>query len=106
LIFAGSILSAILNANAIPIAIASTAAFASATITDSLVYQALHKRSAFVRMNGSNLFSAAVDSIVFPAVAFGFPLLVHIMLGQYLAKVIGGAFWSWVFTRENHDLHD
>jgi len=31
-------------------------------------------------INGSNLPSAAVDSIVFPAIAFGFPLLFIVLL--------------------------
>ena len=40
--------------------------------------------------------SAAVDSLVFPALAFGWPLLWGIVVGQLAAKVIGGAAWSWL----------
>lgn len=99
LIGAGSVLSAVLNWNAAPIAIASFAAFLCAGLTDTLVYQALGDRARLVKMNGSNIVSAAVDSIVFPALAFGFPLLVPVMVGQFLAKTIGGGIWSLILAR-------
>lgn len=35
-------------------------------------------------------------SILFPALAFGFPLLIGVMLGQFLAKTVGGALWLGV----------
>jgi hypothetical protein len=93
LIAAGSILSWGLNRNAGPIAFASFVAFASAATVDALTYQALHKYPRWLRINGSNVPSAAVDSIVFPALAFGLPLLWPIMLGQFVAKVLGGFIW-------------
>lgn len=99
LIGAGSLLSAALNVNALPIALASFAAFAASGVVDTAVYSLLGDKSRFVRMNGSNVFSAAVDSLVFPAVAFGFPLLWSIVIGQFVAKVVGGLVWSWVLTR-------
>jgi hypothetical protein len=99
LVGAGSLLSALLNVNALPIAIASFAAFALSGVADTVVYTLLSKHSRFVRMNGSNLVSAAVDSLVFPILAFGFPPLWGIVIGQYLAKTVGGAIWSWVLTR-------
>lgn len=96
LIAAGSILSWILNRNAGQIAFASFAAFASAATVDALIYQVLHKYPRWLRINGSNVPSAAVDSVVFPALAFGFPLLWPIMLGQFVAKVAGGFVWSLI----------
>lgn len=99
LIGVGSLLSALLNVNATRIALASCAAFAAAGAVDTLVYSLLGKRSKLVKMNGSNLFSGAVDSFVFPALAFGFPLLWPVMLGEFAAKVFGGAAWSWILTR-------
>lgn len=98
LIAGGSILSALVNWNALPIALASFGAFLTAGVVDAVVYHLLGKRSRLVKMNGSNLFSAAVDSIVFPALAFGFPLMWGIVIGQFVAKVIGGAVWSYVLT--------
>jgi hypothetical protein len=98
LIGTGSLVSAALNWNAAPIAIASFAAFTCAGIADTLVYQALGERSRLLKMNGSNLVSAGIDSLVFPALAFGFPLLWGIVIGQFVAKVAGGAVWSVVLT--------
>lgn len=115
LIGTGSILSALLNVNATPIAIASFLAFAGAAIADTAVYQRMFKQSRIAKMNVSNFASAAVDSILFPAFAFGFPLLIPIMFGQFAAKVIGGAVWSFILTLDdkkigvwlcNHNIHD
>lgn len=96
LIMAGSALSAVLNINALPNAVASCVAFGAAGIVDWLVYRRLFAAPRWARVNGSNLFSAAVDSIVFPALAFGFPLLWPVVIGQFVAKVAGGALWSIV----------
>lgn len=99
LIGAGSLLSAVLNWNAAPIAVASFGAFLAAGIVDAVVYHWLGDRAKLVKMNGSNVVSAAVDSIVFPALAFGFPLMWGIVLGQFAAKVIGGFIWSYILTQ-------
>lgn len=99
LIAGGSILSAVLNWNAAPIALASFGAFLLSETADALVYQALRKRPQWIKMNGSNVVSAAVDSLAFPALAFGFPLLWGIVIGQFVAKIIGGALWAYLLTR-------
>lgn len=99
LIATGGALSAFLNWNALPIAIASSVAFLAAGIADTAVYALLGERSKLVKMNGSNLVSAAVDSLVFPALAFGFPLLWGIVLGQFIAKVLGGFLWSLLLSK-------
>jgi hypothetical protein len=36
-----------------------------------------------------------VDSVLFPTIAFG-AFLPAIVLGQFVAKVAGGAVWSWI----------
>lgn len=95
LIAGGSLLSYALNRNAGPIALASMLAFGAAAFTDTVVYQRLRNRSWMVRSNGSNLPAAAVDSLVFPTVAFG-GLNPVITLGQFAAKVLGGFVWSGV----------
>lgn len=96
LIAAGSAISWILNAAAAPIAVASTVAFAAAASTDAVAYALLGDRARALRINGSNVASAAVDSILFPTIAFGV-FLPAIILGQWLAKVAGGFVWMLVF---------
>lgn len=102
LILAGSALSALMNWNAAPIAFASCVAFAAAAIVDTFIYQLLKNRPRMARMNVSNIAAALVDSVIFPALAFGFPLLWTIVLGQFVAKVAGGALWAWVLNRKGH----
>jgi len=96
LIAAGSLLSWLLNRNAGPIALASFAAFAAAAIVDTIVYHQLGSYPRWLRINGSNIPSAAVDSLVFPTLAFG-GFLWTIVLGQFLAKTVGGFIWSLLF---------
>lgn len=99
LIATGSALSALLNINALPIAIASFIAFSGAGIADAIMYHLLGDKTRLIRINGSNVASAGIDSFLFPAIAFGFPLLIPIMLGQWIAKVGGGFVWSFVIDR-------
>lgn len=94
LILTGAALSALFGAGRI--ALASFVAFALSEAVDTAVYQMLGNRAKLVQVNGSNVVSAAVDSMVFPALAFGWPLLWLVMVGQFLAKVGGGAVWSLV----------
>lgn len=96
LIAAGSLLSWLLNAGAGPIALASFVAFTVSASADALTYAALGRRSYLVKINGSNVVGAALDSLIFPALAFGFPLLWWVVIGQFCAKVLGGLFWSIV----------
>ena len=96
LIAAGSLLSWILNRNAGQIAIASFVAFAVAAIVDAIVYHALGKYPRWLRINGSNVPSAFVDSLIFPTLAFG-SFLWPIVLGQFAAKTFGGFLWSILF---------
>ncbi len=96
LIAAGSILSWLLNRDAAQIALASFVAFAAAAVVDTIIYQLLGKYPRWLRINGSNTPSALVDSIIFPTLAFG-AFLWPIVLGQFLAKTLGGFFWSLLF---------
>jgi queuosine precursor transporter len=95
LIASGSLLSWVVNRNAGPIALASFVAFAASGAADTLTYHALRHREWLIKVNGSNLVSAAVDSILFPTLAFG-QLLPLVVLGQFVAKVAGGAVWAAV----------
>jgi hypothetical protein len=96
LIITGSAMSYALNTGAGRIAIASCLAFGMASAGDALVFHFL-RGSWLWRANGSNIVGAAIDSAVFPAVAFG-ALMPWIILGQFVAKVLGGAVWSFVFN--------
>lgn len=95
LIAAGSLLSWLLNARAGPIALASFVAFAASSGADTLTYHLLRRRAWMVKVNGSNVVSAAIDSLVFPTLAFG-RLLPLVVAGQFVAKVAGGALWAAV----------
>ena len=97
LIAAGGVISFALNSGAGQIAVASTVSFALAATVDFLVYSALGDRSYMVRVNGSNVPSAAVDSLVFPTIAFG-AFLPLVVLGQFAAKVAGGFVWSLILA--------
>jgi len=95
LIAAAGGLSAALNPATGVIALASVSAFAAASLTDTLVYQSMIKRPWLTKSNGSNLAASAVDSIVFSLMAFG-SIMPFVVVGQFLAKVLGGAVWSWL----------
>lgn len=93
LILAGSAITFILNRDAMQIAIASSAAFGAAGIMDAFFYNLLFKKKFLIRSNSSNIAGALTDSILFPTLAFGV-LLPWIILGQFVAKVLGGFLWS------------
>jgi queuosine precursor transporter len=98
LIGAGSVISWMLNADAGRIALASFAAFALAGIADTLAYSALFARVRLIKINGSNIAGALVDSIAFPTLAFG-AFMPWIVIGQLAAKVAGGFIWSLILIR-------
>lgn len=79
------------------IAVASAAAFTSGALVDWAAFTRL-RGSWLLRANGSNVAGAAVDSLIFPTLAFG-ALMPHIVLLQFVAKVAGGAIWA---TLMNH----
>lgn len=99
LIGAGAIISAVLNGDAAQIALASFAAFAVSGFADTVTYSLIGNRARLLRINGSNVVSAAADSLVFPLVAFGLPLLWPIVIGQFMAKLAGGFLWSLVLIK-------
>jgi queuosine precursor transporter len=86
-----------LNPAAGMIAIASSAAFTAAAVVDWATFARL-RGSWMFRANGSNVAGAAVDSLVFPTLAFG-ALMPQIVLAQFAAKVAGGAVWAWIIGR-------
>jgi len=99
LIVAGSALSYALNADAGPIAVASCAAFGLAAFADAVVYHLRRRASWLERSNESNIAGAAVDSVVFPALAFPGPLAFGVVFAMFTAKVAGGALWALALRR-------
>jgi len=97
-IVAGGLITWGVNPAARHIAIASAVAFAVSAVADWAVYTWLRSRPWLVRSNGSNVVGAAVDSVIFPTLAFG-AFMPAIIAMQFTAKVCGGAVWSLVFSR-------
>jgi uncharacterized PurR-regulated membrane protein YhhQ (DUF165 family) len=93
IVTAGAI-SYLINQNAGMIAVASTVAFMFAMAVDSLIYHKLRHLSWWKKANVSNIGGAAVDSVIFPTIAFGV-LMPQIVLLQFICKVTGGFVWSW-----------
>lgn len=98
LIATGSLLSFLINYDAGRIALASMLSFLFAGLADAIVYHVLGDKSRFLRINGSNVVSATVDSIAFPTIAFG-TFIPWVVVGQLVAKTFGGLVWSLILTR-------
>lgn len=94
----GGAITWLVNPAAQFIAVASVIAFTAAAIADWIAYSLLRDKPWLVRANGSNLVGAAVDSILFPTLAF-WAFLPAIIGLQFAAKVFGGALWSLAFSR-------
>lgn len=94
LIVAAGTISYAINPAAGKIALASLIAFMLAASCDWIVYHALRNHAWFKRANVSNVTGAAVDSIAFPILAFGWPPLIAIIVGQFIAKALGGLVWT------------
>lgn len=97
LIASTGLLTYLLNPAAGQIAAASAAAFTAAALVDWGAFLKL-RGSWLFRANGSNVAGAAVDSLVFPTLAFGV-LMPGVVLAQFAAKVAGGAIWSYLLSR-------
>lgn len=87
-----------LNPAAGKIAIASACAFTAAALVDWAAFAKL-RGSWLFRANGSNVAGAAVDSLVFPTLAFG-AFMPHIVAMQFVAKIAGGAIWAWLLNKK------
>jgi uncharacterized PurR-regulated membrane protein YhhQ (DUF165 family) len=98
LIACAGLLTYALNPSAGKIAAASAVAFTAAALVDWSVFVRF-PGSWLRRANGSNVAGAAVDSLLFPTLAFGV-LMPHIIAMQFVAKVAGGAIWAWLISRK------
>lgn len=101
LIATASVVSYAINPATGMIAFASLAAFSLSMVADAVAYQYLKSKEWIVRANGSNIAGSAVDSIVFPTIAFG-GLMIEIVLLQFVAKVAGGFVWSYLLKKYDH----
>ena len=97
LVLAGGALSYLVNADAAKVALASCVAFVAAFTVDTVLYEALRRREWLERANVSNIAAAAVDSLVFPTIAFG-GLLWSVTFAQFSAKVAGGFIFALLLT--------
>ena len=98
LICGGSAITVALNWEALPIAIASATAFLASGIGDTLLYAKLRNYKFLIRSNGSNVAGSALDSVIFPTMAFGV-FTPEIIIGQFVAKIGGGAVWSFILSK-------
>jgi len=97
LILGTGCLTYLLNPAASMIAIASAVSFLVAALVDWVVF-AKAMGSWVKRANLSNTAGAAVDSLLFPTIAFGV-LMPEIVALQFMAKVAGGMFWSLLLVK-------
>ena len=79
------------------IAIASAVSFLIAALVDWAIFVKT-TGSWFKRSNISNIGGAAVDSVLFPTIAFGV-LMPEIIALQFIAKILGGAIWSFGISK-------
>ena len=98
LIASSGALTYLLNPASGKIAVASACAFTLAALVDWVVFVKM-KGSWFSRANKSNVAGAAVDSLVFPTIAFG-SLMPGIILLQFISKVFGGLVWAALIGRQ------
>jgi hypothetical protein len=99
LIAAAGVVSYVLNPASDRIAIASLIAFSFSAGASALAFQIGRRYPVLMRANAANVIGAGVDSMVFPALAFGaiFPGIAAL---QFIAKVAGGALWPWLVFRK------
>jgi uncharacterized PurR-regulated membrane protein YhhQ (DUF165 family) len=103
LIVVGGFITYMLNRGAGMISLGSVVAFGVALVVDAVLYELFYSKSKLVKMNISNTGSALADSVLFPTIAFGV-FIPWVVLGQFLAKTLGGAFWAWILTRRKYGL--
>ena len=98
LILSGSAITVALNFDAMQIAIASAVAFGCSAVADSVVYQFLKSKKFLVKSNASNIVGSAVDSVLFPTIAFG-ALMPEIVIAQFMAKLVGGFIFALIIKK-------
>lgn len=92
LIAGSAALSYVLNPASGQIALASFIAFGTSALADWLTFSTIAGQW-LRRCVGGVTVGAAVDSLLFPTIAFG-ALMPSIVLAQFAAKVAGGVLWA------------
>jgi len=98
LILTGSAVSYLITPDARSIAQASAISFACAEAVEALLYHLLRHREWMQRANAAAWLGAAIDSLIFPTLAFG-GLMWGTSMGQFTAKTAGALMWSAVIVR-------
>jgi queuosine precursor transporter len=98
LILTGALLSYLATPDAHMIAEASAISFACAETGEGLRYHLLRKRRWMQRANIAAWLGAAIDSFVFPTLAFG-GVMWSITAGQFIAKTAGALFCLLLIAR-------
>lgn len=96
LVLTASLITFLINHEALNIAIGSACGFVVAQLFAGIFYQAFIKKSYFIKVNGSDAIGIIFDSIIFQIIAFQF-IDFDITISQFALKIIGGFFWYWVF---------
>ena len=97
LIVGTGLITYVLNPASEMIAIASATSFLIAALVDWAIFVKT-TGSWIKRANISNTAGAAVDSLLFPTIAFGV-LMPEIVALQFVAKTSGGAIWSYLLQK-------
>jgi uncharacterized PurR-regulated membrane protein YhhQ (DUF165 family) len=90
-----SIITYMINSDALNIAAGSALGFMSAQVIAGLFYQWAIKKAFWIKVNGSDFFGILTDSVVFQIVAFS-AIDPTITASQTALKLIGGVFWYWL----------
>jgi queuosine precursor transporter len=98
LILTGSALSLAISLEARTVAEASALSFICAESGEALLYHFLREREWMQRANMAAWLGAAIDSLVFPSLAFG-GLVWTTTFGQFTAKTAGALLWSLIIGR-------
>jgi uncharacterized PurR-regulated membrane protein YhhQ (DUF165 family) len=98
LIIAGSLLAYLVNRDAAQIALASCIAFGASESVEGVLYFLLRRESWIERANKSGIVGAAIDSFLFPTIAFHAVLWTTIF-GQFTAKTAGCFVFSVLLAR-------
>lgn len=97
LVLSGSACTVFLAPSAKTIAVASALAFLASASCDWVVFS-LIKGKYISRSVKSNIVGSAVDSVLFPTIAFGV-FMPHIIALQFASKVLGGAMWAAIISK-------
>lgn len=98
LIATGSLLSILVNHNSAAIAVASCVAFTASETAEGLLYFLMRRQRWLERATRSGVAGAAIDSFLFPTIAFG-TVLWSTIFAQFTAKTAGCLIFALILGR-------